>query len=289
MSKRKNALRGLFDRLSDQEFGFQEQEFVSPVIKGQKVRVRMADIVMSLKIQSPKDFEGWGIFRPVSFQSAVLIREPSMTEKLAYMKMFPVVRLVLSHRRNGDWIGVLTNNNRHEIDSKALVPVSLVEGCQAFDSIQTRFDGNRCWFEKRDPRRSPRVAHLLRNGIRDLVDPGALQISGLLPAEELVYKSAWAHLWSKSDSWKRRNNPEESRIKDALKRGGAKYRSHRTLGDVFVVEYEVNGQVHRSTVDTSSLSIQSAGFCLDGYDANFDLQSLVGVAAEGHRTGQIYM
>ena len=67
----------------------------------------------------------------------------------------------------------------------------------------------------------------------------------------------------------------------------AEYHSHREVGESFCVTYTVNGQQHRSTVERTSLSVQTAGICLDGFDANFDLQSLVGVIQEGQQTNQI--
>ena len=283
-------MANLFSKLAAQEANFKDIEFLSPVLRGQKVQVRIAGIVMSLSVARPQNFQGWGIFKPVSFHQAELVREPTLAQKSAYLKLFPVVRLVVSHRVGKTWFGVPALDSDRRFGFSKPVPINLAEGCERFETVLTRFDGARCWFEKPDPRRSRRIAKELRAAFNAPTDPEALAVSDCTAAEREVYENAWLHMVARDDAWKLFvGDPDEQRIKSALRRGGAGYQSHRETKDGFVVQYEVNGQVHHSFVDRNSLSVQSAGICLDGMDANFDLQSLVGVIAEGQRTDQIFM
>ncbi len=84
-----------------------------------------------------------------------------------------------------------------------------------------------------------------------------------------------------------RRDKNEDRIKDALKRAGAKYKSYIERKDTYTIEYTVDGQQHRSVVKKDTLAIESAGICLAGTDRNFDLQSLVGVIRQGQRGHRI--
>lgn len=272
----------LFSKLAAQESNFKESQFLSPVLRGQKIRVRIAGVVMSLSVTEPAKFEGWGVFQPMTYTTARLVREPSLAERMAYLKLFPIIRLVVCHRKRKKWFGVPAQHSDQRFGLSDAIPVALPDGIEIFDSIVTRFDGCRCWFERHDPRRSRRIAKVLRDKLRDSVDPAEVGIAGCSAAERDVYELALLR--------KRENerDPDEVRIQKALKRGGAKYHSHRESNGSFTVAYEVNGEVHRSTVDKASLSVQSAGICLDGFDANFDLQSLVGVIAEGQRSNLIY-
>ena len=271
----------LFSRLAAQEHSFKEQKFLSPVLRGQKVRVRIAGVVMSLSVVQPSGFQGWGVFQPLTYTTAQLVREPSLTERTKYLKMFPVMHLVACYRRKRQWFGLPAMQSDRRFGLQDVVPIALPDNIEIFDSVLTRFDGQQCWFEKHDPRRARMIAKTLREKLRNSIDSSEFRVAGSSAVERDAYEFA---LLRKLENEK---DPDEIRIKKALTRGGAKFREYRELGNSFSVTYEVNGQVHRSTVDKASLSVQAAGICLDGFDANFDLQSLVGVIAEGQRTDQI--
>jgi hypothetical protein len=82
----------------------------------------------------------------------------------------------------------------------------------------------------------------------------------------------------------------EGRVRDAIERAGAVYQSYVDRGDTLTVEYMVDGAKHRSVVRKDTLSVETAGICLDGGDRLQDLQSLIGVIRVGaerdviHRT-----
>lgn len=272
----------LFNKLASEEQAFNKVEFISPVIRGQKVRVRIAGVVMSLAVVRPEDFSGWGIFQPISFRSARWVRDPSLKEISAYLRLFPKVRLVLAFRRKRAWYGVPATESDRRFGFQQAVPVHLAEQCGRFDTAVVRFDGSQCWFESADPRRSRKIADRLRGQLQDYVELEAGDFAGCTPVETDIYETCLLQ------RLEHRKDSDEARIERSLLRAGAKYFSHHERGESFVVRYEVEGKSYHSTVDKGSFAIQSAGICLSGYDANFDLQSLVGVIREGRATGQIY-
>ena len=73
-------------------------------------------------------------------------------------------------------------------------------------------------------------------------------------------------------------------VKDASRCAtpGCRTRDYVERQDVYTVTYTVDGERHVSAVSKKDLSVQVAGICLSGEDANFDLQSLVGVIREAH-------
>ncbi|MEM7473811.1 MAG: hypothetical protein AAF483_02390 [Planctomycetota bacterium] len=277
----------LFQKLASEERGLTKTQFLSPVLRGGNVQVRIAGVVMSLSVAEPAGFEGWGVFQPLSPRAAKWIRSPTMREKSEYLKLFPSVRFVLSHQVGGDkthWLGLPANQSERQSKqgSQNLVPIQLVGECERFETIVARFDGHVCWFERRDSRVSLRVARHLREQLQKLTKPEQLQLSECTKAEMEVYRKLHRRLLAEM------RDPDEDRISEALKRGGGQYISHREVGDKFTVMYVVNGESHHSTVDKSTLAVQSAGICLEGMDRDFDLQSLVGVIAEGQNRGEIF-
>ena len=53
-----------------------------------------------------------------------------------------------------------------------LAPINLAEEVQLFDSVRTRYDGCRFWFDELDMRHDPAIAAYLRSALNDQTDPG---------------------------------------------------------------------------------------------------------------------
>lgn len=269
----------LFDKLANEEDKFCKSQFLSPVLKGVPIRVRISDIVFSLPVAEPKDFSGWGVFRPLSYKMARFVREPSMAEKQSYLDLFPVLRLILCRRNNDQWLGIPARQADTRFRVAGLVPVQFAEEVQLFDVVQTRFDGANCWFDSVDL--NYRTGTYLRESLSALTEPDKVDLPGLTQEERDAYLMAYgpaleADIESKKDK-------QEERIKLALHRAGARYQSYIERGDTYTVEYVVDGQHHRSVVNKNNLRVESAGICLSGGDRNFDLQGLVSVIKEGYR------
>ncbi len=275
----------LFEKLAAEEEKFFSSQFLSPVLKGRPIRVRISGIILHLEVTKPKKFEGFGVFTPLSNKTARFVRNPTMSEKQSYLDLFPILRLVLCRRVNEKWLGVPAHSADTRFRVNGLVPVSLAEEVQLFEVVQTRFDGANCWFESIDNQHSPKTAVYLRECLNKLGEPDKLELSGLTQEEKDAYLMAYgpaleADIEAKKDK-------QEERIKSALRKAGATYQSYIARGNTFTVEYLVDGSHHRSVVSKDTLEVQSAGICLSGGDRAFDLQSLVSVVRQGQNRGRI--
>jgi CYTH domain-containing protein len=267
-----------FEKLAKAEEAFFQSEFICPVLRNKPVRIRIAGVIVNLTV---KNHQGWGVFRPNSYKSAIFVRNPTLAERNQYLELFPVLRLILCRRINDQWFGIPANHADTRFIIKGLAPINLVEEVQLFEVIQTRFDGMNCWFDALDNRHPSKNSVYLRDSLNALLEPAKLTIPGLTQEEKDAYLMAYGPALA-ADIELRKDQKEE-RIKAALGRAGAQYRSYIERGNTFTIEYAVGRENHRSVVDKNSLAVQSAGICLSGGDRAFDLQSLVGVIREGQR------
>lgn len=267
----------IFDKLAAQENDFSKSLFFSPVLKNTPIRVRIAGVLVTLKVAEPKDFFGWGVFQPLNYKRARFIRDPNMHEKQEYYKLFPVLRLVLCRHNEENWFGTPAHQSDTRFKITGTVPVRLAQEVQMFDTVQARFDGTNIWFEQIDPRHNVRNAAYLRESLTNSLEKDKLELAGLSIEERDAYFIAY------NDAVEAKRDRQEEKIKTALHRAGAKYQSYIERANTYTIEFTVNGEKHRSVVNKNNLAIESAGICLAGTDRNFDLQSLVGVIVEGQR------
>jgi len=276
MAKSKRTIDAL-DRLAAAEDRFLTSEFLAPVVRGGQVHIRIAGVICKLRIQ-PADFEGWGIFRPVSHSEAMLVRNAKLGERQRYLGLFPLVRLILAGQRGDEWLAIPANraDSRFKIDG--LIPVRFVEEAQLFEVIESRFDGSQFWYSGPDSRWDPAAANYLRQELVKLTPPDQIARSGLTAEERTAYA---LNYWPRYEATEEaRQSREERRLRGALEHAGAEFKSYIERGDVYTVTYEVDGQRHVSAIAKNDLSVYVAGICLSGEDHNFDLQSLVGVIRE---------
>lgn len=276
------GIHDILNKLAGEEESFMSNEFLSPVVRGKPIRVRISGVVMNLAITRPKNYEGWGVFRPLSYKTARHVRAATMSERQQYLELFPTLRLVVAVRSDDGLFGLPANAADTRFRINGLIPIRLAEEVQMFETVETRFDGANCWFSRIDMGGNMKNATTLRTALSQTTEPSKMPVAGLSKAERDAYNIAYIrHL----ESMKDRN---EERIKDAIARAGAEYRSYVERGSSYTVEYIVDGETHRSVVNKDTLGVESAGICLSGTDRNFDLRSLVGVIREGIRNRRIY-
>jgi len=284
-------MTSLFDKLAAAEEEFFESRFLSPVLRGMPIRVRIEGVVLTLKVR-PKDFEGWGIFKmygKANNKTARFVEEPTMKQKMEYLALYPKFSVIVCQRNDDGVRGILANRSDTRLEVKGQIPILLPYEVQVFDAIDVRFDGVNFWFESKNTNRSPRVAQAMRDALREETEPNDLNIEGSTFEERLAYAIGFdVEIESKKDR-------KEERLRKAVERGGAILRGYIERGNTFTVEMEVDGRVIRPVVDSETLSIMdgAAGICLTDHrtgkkhDSEFDLQSLVGVVREGQRRGQL--
>lgn len=283
MPKRRKLADAL-DRLAAAEERAFACEFLAPMLRGGIVQVRIAGVVCRLAVQ-PGDFEGWGIFRSTSPNTAALVRPARLAERREYLELLALVRLILCHREEDQWFAMPAHRADSRFRIEGLVPVRLVEDPDLFEVVQTRFDGTQCWYEGPDPRRDPAAAAYLREALARMEEPGRLSRPGLAAEERAAYSLNYAR--KLEAELEARRDLAEERLRAALEHAGAELREYVERGDVYRVTYEIAGRRQVSVISRADLSVHAAGICLSGQDRRFDLQSLVGVIREAREGGGI--
>lgn len=275
----KKGIHALLDRVASAERDFLKAEFLAPVLKGGRVRVRIEGLVLTMRVAGALE-PGWAILKPLSLDRAAIVRKPGLPQVRSYLGLFPSVRLLLLARGDADWSAVQAQagDTRFRIDGA--VPVHLAVGVEPFERIIARYDGSSFLFQEVDRRRSPAIAAYLREALRSGISPDTLRKPTLTAEEKEAYRGAFLALEEA------RRNRAETRLGDALGRADAALQSYIEHEDVYTVSFSADGRTHRATVRKDDLTVISAGLCLSGQDQRFDLQSLVGVVQEARTTGR---
>jgi hypothetical protein len=274
---RKHVLDAM-DRLAEAEARAFAGEFLAPALRGAAVVLRVEGVVCRLAT-TPRDFEGWGVFRPISATEARPVRPAGLAERRAFLALFPAVRLVLAERRGRRWLALPADGGGDA------VPVDLVADARPFDAVRARFDGARVLFESIDPRRDPGHAAYLRASLAGRRPPDRLDRPGLTPGERAAYALAFGPTVAEEAA--RRRDRDAGRLRRALGHAGARLLDYAERGGGFRVTYEVDGVRHVSAVARDDLTVRVAGICLSGEDRKFDLASLVGVLRQGRDGGLV--
>jgi hypothetical protein len=259
------------------EESFLNTEFLSPVLPGGRVQVRIAGMVCTLRIVGKAE-TGWAILKPLSLDTAQVVARPSLRQVRDYLGLFPTVRLLALARAGDEWLAVSARQGDARFQIQGPVPVQLATGVEPFQQIVARFDGTHFWFQEVDRRRTPAIAAYLREALAAETPPGDLHKPTLTAEERRVYGMLYQAIETA------RRDKVEVQLADALAHAGAALSSYIEREDAYTVTFTVDGQPHRSTVRKGDLTVLVAGICLAGQDRRFDLQSLVGVIREGaHR------
>ena len=281
--KTKAGISNLISRLAAEESQFLRASFLAPMKKHGAVAVRIAGATCRMRVK-PHDFEGWGVFRPVSYILARLERESTLTERANYLKLFPAVQFVLTLKEE-IWLGKPARLGDQRFSFDGLIQIDGVDDAELFDTVVARFDGSRFWFDQIDANADPSVAAYLREAILPMVDPRLINRPGLTPEQRMAYVAN--HTERLRVQLANARATGEYRLRHAVEHAGAELRQFSELRDVYRVSYTVHGRRHTSVIRKNDLSVQSAGICLSGQDMKFDLASLVSILRAGQQQGEI--
>ncbi|HEX4124694.1 MAG TPA: hypothetical protein VHY37_08210 [Tepidisphaeraceae bacterium] len=274
----KRNMRDAMQKLAAAESAFVGSEFLAPVVRGRGVTVRIAGVRCTLEVR-PGDFEGWGVFQARSHTEAMLLRPASAAQRQRYLRLFPPVRLIVCDSTGRTPMAVPAELSDTRIQLGGPAAVELCAGADVFDAIAARFDGSRFWFDQSDPRADPAAAAYLRRALSGMTDPHGLDRPGLTKGQRIAYAIQFTRRTEAIAA--ERHRQADIRLTAALKHAGAELRDFADGGDEWRVSYLVDGRRHTSMIRKDDLTVRSAGICLSGRDADFDLASLVGVLREG--------
>jgi hypothetical protein len=242
------------------------------------VRTRVAGLVYTFR-PKPRDFEGWGIFQPISHDTAEVVEEAWLPRVAEYLRHLPPLRLRLVRALKGQsWLAYPVNESDTWQRWGRVQPITvhLIAESAPFEQIAARWDGSSWWFEEVDRRADPQVAERLREAIRAITPPEAVRFKGLTPEMRVAYDLAAQQ--TKEFQALMQPRRDEARLRAALTLGGGELREFHDRGEFWLVEWTTrDGERHTSAIAKKEMTVVSAGICLSGRDRDFDLQSLVGV------------
>lgn len=272
------GIHDLLSQITAQEEQLRSSTFLAPCVPGGRVRTRVVGLVYTFHPE-PRDFEGWGLFHPVSAQTARLVEDADLPLVAGYLNRLPPLRLRLVRALKGQsWLAYPVNeaDARQRGGEAQPVPVHLVTEGAPFEAIVARWDGAAWWFEATDRRADPQEAERLRAALHAITPPEQVRFPGITPEMRAAYELAAQHAREFQPLLRPRR--DETRLREALQIGGGTLRAFHDRGDFWLVEWTTrDGERHTSAIARRDLTVMSAGICLSGHDRDFDLQSLVGV------------
>jgi hypothetical protein len=269
-------IRKLIDKLAVEEEDFLKSDFLAPVVRGGSVCVRIRGIVCKF-LPEDREFEGWGIFKPISLNKVRLQESARRPLVRQYLDQLTSVILIVADPAGPPSSAILAHPAGSAVQFEGPVPIRMMAGVERFRHIIARFDGFNFWYDRIHPGRNPAQAAYLRKSLDQDWGIKKLNRPGLLPQEKKLY----ADLLKLERS--RREAPDRRRIRLALDHAGASLASYAKHKKAYTVSFVLDGQRHTSRIRAKDLTVLSAGICLSGQDKKFDLQSLVGVLREGRQ------
>jgi hypothetical protein len=270
-------MRRLIEKLAKAERNFIDTRFLAPRIRGGSVVVKFEGLVKTYQ-PLPQDFEGWGVFRAKADNTAKLEHQAGGVQVAKYLQGLSRCRLYLVRPIRGQtWLAYPVNAEtfRTRYGEPRPVMVHLVTLGRAFEQTFCRWDGANFWFDRVDRRGDPKIPRSMAQALKNYVSPEALKFSGLTPELREAYRLVF-----KQDE-RMRVHCSEGRLKQALELGGGRLESFVDHGDYWNTQWLTSqGERHTSAIRKTDLTVISAGICLDGEDAKFDLQSIVGVVEQ---------
>ena len=252
------------------------QELLAPLTGDGRARLRLSGLIYELAVRNAR--HGWWICRVRDYRQAEIVDEAQPWQRGEYLHLWPALRLVLLEPLTGErWLALpfSPSDAAQRFGVRGPLVVQLVAGGRQFDRVIGRVEGATIWFDDLERRAQPQIAEALRAALAQGEDRP--RVAGLGAGERQAYAVFAAR--QAVERAATMTAEVEGRLRHALGIGGATLLSYEHDGDRIRVAWESAGQRSTTIVD-AGLSVVSAGICLSGEDARFDLASVVGVVRE---------
>ncbi len=273
---REQTALNLIETLARDEAALRGQEFLAPLARGGRARLRVRGLIYELVVAGARP--GWWSCRMHDARSAEVLGEALPWQRGDYLALWPVLRLVLIEPlAGGAWAALPYNpaDAAQRFGFAGPLPLQLVEGGRPFERVIGRVEGRTIWYDDADRRADQAVAEALREALA--ADHPAPGISALGPGERAAYELLAGRAGAARATTAVART--ERRLRHALEIGGARLLGYEATEDGLRVTWERAGQ-RSVTLVGADLGVISAGICLSGEDARFDLASVVGVVGE---------
>lgn len=278
----------LINRLGDKEETITEKEIVSPVFFNDKIVTRIEGLIYYLNI--PKIKPGWYKFKPIDSKNAEPISGAHLDEIERYLKNFPKIRIILTHKRKHHYLGIPLKSNRLNFSISEMLPVLLFNDmAMNFSRCICRFDGQNLWFQDIDISDDFEKTEYLKNCLENFTDPKKIKFPGLSIEDKVAYSIKYTIDIKENEEFKK------TKIQRDVEYAGGKFLKSEEKSDFIEVKYKVDDQEFTSYVSKDiNHKIITAGICLEDYetghsgDTDYDLKSIISVIKEGQEKGQIH-
>jgi hypothetical protein len=269
----KFQIQNLLHSLAQQELALQTTSFLAPCVKDSRIRTRIQGMVHTFT-PKPKNFVGWGIFQPIDAKTATLTEVAEVWQVDEYLQLLPTIRSrLVCQLQDQTWLAYPVNeaDMRQRLGHVRPIVVHLITEGTTFDVIIARSLGQAFYFDSLDRKADPEFATQLQTNLQQFTSIENLRFLGLTPEMRTVYELVA----------NRTEDQDRKRLRNALSTGGGSLDRYEDKGDHWTVAWRTgDGEEHTSAISKRDLTVVTAGICLDGFDRDFDLQSLVGVVEQ---------
>ncbi len=277
----RKGVHALIETLAREEAGLRGREFLAPLTRGARARLRLCGLVYELAVRPPQP--GWWRCRVLDARRAEVVEEALPWQRGDYLALWPALRVVLvaplraPDRPNDAWVALPFNPSdalqRFGLSGPLLV--QLVEAGRPFERAVARVEGATLWYDEPDRRGDPLLAEGLRAALSEERErPG---LAGLAPGEAAAYALLAGRIQERRAVDAAAST--ERRLRHALEVGGARLVDFVAVEEGLRVTWECDG-LRSVTLVGADLGVLAAGICLSGEDDRFDLTSIVGVVRE---------
>ena len=270
--------KDLLNRIIDAENDFKKSQFISPVIPGASVQVRIHGLVYELNV-SDKNYKGWAILKATDDKTAKVVGEPDIDVVKKYLGLFPAIRMVVIGKPDEYVAMPVDMNNKLGITQSGVINLCDDEP-QQFDYILARYNGV-FWYDDIDTNRDPTIAEEMRQALDGSVATSNLKIKGMSNVDKIVYGFAYDLKVKEqeriaNERRKKLLSDKKAMIHNSVELSGGKVNRIDSISDYYSIKWELDGEEQNIiTVNRKSMRIQSAGVCIENAGENFDLKSLV--------------